>query len=58
MFLGDKKYIECTVEFKIKGDNSVKYPEIQEKQLDFQCELSPKNQQIGMNNYTFHHIDL
>ena len=27
--MGDKLYIECTVEFKIKGDNFVNYTKIQ-----------------------------
>ena len=38
--------MECTVEFKNKGDNSVNDTEIQKKLLDFQCELSPQNRQI------------
>ena len=29
MLLGDKNYIECTVDFKIKGDNSVNGAQIQ-----------------------------
>ena len=29
MLIGDKKYIECTVDFKIKGDNSVDDTQIQ-----------------------------
>ena len=29
MFLGDKNYIECTVDFKIKGENSVNDTQIQ-----------------------------
>ena len=36
LFLRDKNYIECTVEFKIKGENSVNDIEIQQKPLDFQ----------------------
>ena len=35
MFLGDKNYIECTVEFKIKGDNSVNDTQIQRIYLIF-----------------------
>ena len=29
VFLGDKNYIECTIEFKIKGNNSVNDTNIQ-----------------------------
>ena len=29
VFIGDKNYIECTVDFKIKGDNSVNDAQIQ-----------------------------
>ena len=53
-----KQCIECIVEFKIKGDNPVNDTKIQLKLLDFQCGLSPTSRQIGMINYTFHHIDL
>ena len=35
LFIGDKNYIECTVEFKIKGENSVNDTKIQLKLLDF-----------------------
>ena len=41
-----------------KGDYSVNYTRVQQKLLDFQYELSPKNRQIGINNYTFFHTDL
>ena len=57
-FIRDINYIECTVEFNIKGDNSVIDPKIQQKPLYFQCELSPKSRQIEMNDYTFNHIDI
>ena len=30
LFIGDKNYIECTVEFQIKGDNSVNDAKIQQ----------------------------
>ena len=35
MFIGDKNYVECTIDFKIKGDNSVNDNQIQESLLDF-----------------------
>ena len=51
MLLGDKKiYIKCTVEFKIKGNNSVNDTEVQKKLLGFQCELTPKSREIRMNS--------
>ena len=43
MFLGDNNYIECTVDLKIKIDNSVHDTQIQQNPLDFQCGLSPKS---------------
>ena len=45
MFIGDKNYIEYTVEFKIKGDNSVN--DIKNA-MDFQSGLSPKSRWIGI----------
>ena len=47
MLLGDKNY-KCTMELKIKGDNSVNDTKIEQKLLDFQCGLSPKSRQTGM----------
>ena len=35
MFLGDKIYLEWTVDFTIKGDNSVNDSQIQPNLLDF-----------------------
>ena len=34
MLTGDKSYIECTVEFKIKEDKSVNETNIQQKALE------------------------
>ena len=48
----DIDYMECTTEFKIKGDNSVNDTEIQYKLLDFQYGLSLQSRQLRMENYT------
>ena len=37
--------MECTDELKTKGGNTVNDTKIQQKLLDFQCELTPESRQ-------------